>query len=294
MSKTTYVEIPVGLEESFAKSLCSGDRFSYARLRRNDTLLSRQRRVKIAARSLLPQISALWQALSSVEKAAWTAAGATCGMKGWQCFVHDCSIRLGQSLSVPGDASDKHQGWVGELYVADPATEIKIAQFHPHQYFTYHKVAGTKNQYAPVSVEEGFGLPLTIGLSYSSDLAACGADPWAKFYADIWYSYQGENLIFSLEIPLDLVSDWKTVTASKTLLESIVIGYTLRFHLHDLRGSLWFDNIIASHNAVNWARDPRCNNIAQTFTKQWAQIPKHWAAEVLPVGAEYDSVYKDF
>jgi len=57
---------------------------------------------------------------------------------------------------------------------------------------------------------------------------------------------------------------------------------------------LYFDNIIVEHTGQNWARDPFCNNVAQTFTRGFYQIPKHWAAVILPEGSWYDSIYRDF
>lgn len=294
MAKTSYVTIPVGWEETFKKSLCSGSRFFNARLRRNDSLLSRKRKKGVSQRSLLPQLSALWQAFSDAERTAWATAAAKMGLKGWQLFVQDQSIRIINDMAGVVTPVTTHQSWVGEIKITAPATEIKLVQLHPSQYWVYHKVAGTKNQYEPVSVSEGFGLPLKIGLSYKSNLVSAGANPYAKFYAKIWNSYQGVDDEHLLEINLDLVHDWQTVNSTLSFLRGTIIGYTLYIELHDLTGELYVDNIIAEHNAQNWARDAGMKSFAVTFTKQFYQIPKNWAAEILPDGAEYDSVYLDF
>ena len=73
-----------------------------------------------------------------------------------------------------------------------------------------------------------------------------------------------------------------------------IIGYTLFIELHDLQGELYFDKVQAIHNGQNWVRDPYCKDIAKTFTKAFQQIPQNWAPLILPVGAEYDTIYKDF
>jgi hypothetical protein len=61
-----------------------------------------------------------------------------------------------------------------------------------------------------------------------------------------------------------------------------------------LRGDLYIDNVKAEHSGQNWVRDTYCEDILQGFTKAFYQIPKHWAAVILPEGSMYDSIYKDF
>lgn len=294
MAKTSYVDVPAGTEDLYNKGLKPGDRFNFPRIIRNDTLLSKRRKAGVTAKSLLPQLSALWQAMSDAERLAWTNAGAMCSLKGWQLFVQDQSIRIKNDMGSPIVPVTTHQSWVGEIKIASPATEIQIVQYHPSWYWVQKKVYKSKNMYYPLKISEGIGLPLQIGLSYKSNLTAVGANPYAKFYAKIWNSYQGQDDEYELSIPLDLVADWKTETATLSTLRGSLIGYNLYFTLHDLQGELYFDNIKSIHNGTNYARDPFCKDIDQTFTKVYNQVPKHWAADILPEGAEYDSVYKDF
>jgi hypothetical protein len=294
MAKTSYIEIPAGTEDKFLKSLKSGDRFTFSKVVRNDTLLSAKHKKGISAKSLLPLCSGIWQSFTDAQRLAWTNAGGMMGLKGWQLFVQDQVIRVLNNL--PGSVTPvlTHQSWVGKILLGGTATEIQIAQYHPSSYFIIHKVYGKKGMYTPLQINEGFGLPLQIGLSYKSNLFAVGADPYAKFYAKIINSYQGKDDNYLLEIPLTFSSNWGSTTATLPVLRGTIIGYTLFFHLHDLQGSLYFDNIKAIHNGQNWVRDPGCKNIAQSFTHQFQQIPKHWVANILPNGAEFDSVYEDF
>jgi hypothetical protein len=121
-----------------------------------------------------------------------------------------------------------------------------------------------------------------------------GPGSFAKFYAEIWHSYQGADIFTILEIPLDFVSDWKNAEATLTTALGYVVGYNLFFHISNLRGTLYCDNIKAEHSGQNWVRDTFCNDINQGFTNAFFQIPKHWAAVILPEGADYESIYKDF
>ena len=294
MAKTSYITIPPGSEDQYLGALKSGDRFQSARIIRNDTLLSRRRRVGISARSLLPQLSILWAAMTQGERDAWVAAGNMMSLKGWQLFVQDQSVRIKNEMSGVVTPVLEHQSWVGKIILSGAATEIKLLQTHPQKYWIIKKVYGKRGMYEPVAITENFGLPLQIGISYKSSLTSSGADPYAKFYAQIKNSYQGRDEETILEIPLSLSQDWEILTASLSALRGTIIGYQLFIHLHDVTGTLYFDNIKAVHNGQNWARDPFCKQVAVTFTKQFQQIPKHWAAIILPDGAEYDSVYQDF
>lgn len=293
MAKTTYLTIPTGYEEIYNSVLKSGDRFQYARVVRNDTLVTKARKKGLTQKSMLPQISVLWAGFSTEQKQAWADAGAECGLNGWQLFVQDQCIRIRNEIAGVATPSTLHQSWVGEIKISDPASEIKIVQLHPNSYWVEKKVTGKKGMYQPYLITESFGLPLSLSINYKSDLTSQGAGAFAKFYAVIKNSYQGRDEQHILEIPLDFSASWKNATATLSSLRGTIIGYNLYIHLYNLRGTLLFDNVKATHNAQNWARDPYCKNIDITFTRAFYQIPKHWAAITLPVGAEYDSIYPD-
>jgi len=294
MAKVSYISITPGLETQYFTGIRSVDRFTYSRVGRKNTLLSVRSKKGISQRSLLPELSALWNALTAAERLAWNNAGAECNLTGWRLFVQDTAARRVNDLPGVATPSLFHQAWVGTIHIEAPATQAKIVQIHPHFYYTLRKVTGKKSMYAPILISEDLALPLTIGLNYKSDLISQGAGSFAKMYARVWYSYQGVNRYQNLEIPLDLSAGWKTAEATLSALVSIIIRYDLYIHLYNLRGDLYFDNIRAEHSGINYARDQFCNDINQGFTKAFYQIPRHWSAEILPEGAIFDSVYKDF
>jgi hypothetical protein len=206
-------------------------------------------------------------------------------------FVKDYCYRVVNGIAGVATPSNYHQSLVGQLHIEAPSDEIKIIQPHPFDYYVMHKITGTKSMYSPVLVEERLILPLQIGLSYKADLVSGGAGSFAKFYAVIRRLYQGRNIDTILEIDLDLQTDWKTATATLSYLLGQYTSYQLYFHLYKMTGDLYIDNVKAIHSVQNWARDPACNDINAVFSKAFYQIPKHWAALVLPAGAWYESVY---
>lgn len=316
MAKTTYVTIPAGLDALYYKGLNSNDRFIGSRVVRKDTLLTKKRKAGITQRSILPQIATLWAGFASAGapwgygeavygeaifgvsalgvQEDWNLAAAENNLTGWQLFVQDQAIRIKNDMAGSATPSLLHQSWVGKILVADPAEEIQIAQYHPHNYWISKKVKGKKGMYEPVLVEEDIGLPITISLNYKSALEATSETYFAKFYAKIHYSYQGVDRYHYLEISFDLTSDWKNAEMTLSELRGILISYNLYIHIYNLRGTLYFDNIEVYHSAQNWARDPYCKDIEQSFTRAFYQVPKHWVAVILPDGAEFDSVYEDF
>ena len=294
MAKVEYVDLLPSEELEYYRNLTAQDRFTFPRVTKKFVFYSRKKKKGLSARSLLPIISTAWNALSDAERTAWSDAGAESDLNGWRLFVQDQSARIKNDFAGVATPSLLHQSWIGNLKIEPPASELKIVQLHPRSYWVSHKVYGKKGMYEPLLVTEDFSLPLILTLNYSSNLSASGANPSAKFYADIWSSYQGVDIHTLLEIPLDLVADWKTATATLTNVIGYVVGYTLYFELYDLTGDLYFDNIKAEHSGQNWVRDPFCQDILQGFTRAFYQIPEHWAAITLPAGASYDTIYKDF
>ena len=294
MAKTSYIDLTPEIESQYFLGLRPGDRYTFSRVCRKNTLLSQKSKKGITQKSLLPEISVLWAGLTNEERETWSAVGAESNMKGWNLFVQDYCARRVNGLSGVATPSLLHQSWVGQIHVESPATEVKLFQMHPRNYYIHKKILGTKSMYAPVLITEDFTLPLQISLNYSADLEEVGAGSFAKFYAKIWYSYQGVNRYQYLEIPLDYFTDWKTDTIEITTLETIVIRYDLYFHLYNLQGDLFIDNIKAEHSGQNWVRDPFCKDINAGFNRNYYQIPKHWTAEIAPEGVLFETVYKDF
>lgn len=294
MSKVAYVSLLPADESAFFSNLTFADRFTVPHLVMKKTFFSRKSVKGLTAKSLLPQISAAWASLTPTQQTAWSTAGAVRGLNGWRMFVADMSARIKNDIAGVATPSILHQSWVGKLKITAPADEIKIAQLHPQSYWVSQAVPGFKGKRAPVVVTESFGLPLVLSLDYKSNLVSTGAGSFAKFYAEVWYSYQGVNRSEILEISLDAIADWKSATATLSSLLSFSVGYTLYFHIYKMTGELYIDNVKATHSGQNWVRDTYCEDILQTFTKAFYQIPDHWAPEILPSGAEYDSVYENF
>lgn len=291
MAKVSYVQLDTVPSELYFRGLKPGDRFTNSRIVRNNLLLTRKHRKGITQKSLLPTVSSMWQMLSDEEKTAWADAGAQCGLNGWRLFVKDTTARIQNEISGLATPSLLHQAFVGNLHVESPANEIQIEQLHPQNYYVYRKIAGTKGQYQNVSVIEAFSLPLTISLNYKSDLSVFSSPNFARYIATIWHSYQGVDYLTDFVIDLDYSADWQHAELDVTNVIGQVVGYTLQLWIKGLRGDLFFDNIKSEHNGQNWVRDTFCNNIDQTFTKAFFQIPKHWVAVNLPDGTDFESVY---
>ncbi|MDD5068794.1 MAG: hypothetical protein PHN89_04320 [Candidatus Pacebacteria bacterium] len=294
MAKVSYIDIDVPLQGLYFAGLKQADRFFYSRVVLNRTILSRKNIKGLTARSLLPQLAESWSFLSDEEKQDWKDAGSESSMTGYRAFVKDNTLRIKQGLPGVVTPSLLHQARVGNLHIEAPATELKILQLHPHSYWVSSPIRGKKGMRELVEITEDLALPLKISLNYSSNLSAAGPDPWAKFYAQVWSSYQGVDRYTQLEISFDLVSDWKNAEATLSQVIGHLIGYQLVIHLHDLQGDLYFDNVKVEHSGQNWCRDTFCNDINQAFTKAFFQVPKHWVADIAPDGSNFESIYKDF
>lgn len=291
MAKTSYQLITPELSAAYSRTLTSGDRFDIPRVRRRVLYTSRRRVKGITEKSLLPETALAWSLLSIAERDAWNAAGVATGMSGYKCFLKEHALRLRNDLDGYGVPNLLHQNLVGLLRVESPATRMRIAQLHPAWYYVLRKVRGSRDSYESVRVQESFGLPLTISVSYNAILTAAGANPRARFYCVVESHYQGRTVENVVEVPFSLGAGWQRATATLTGVVGSERSYTAFIEIIDAVGDLLIDNVELLHSGQNWARDPHCNDMNQGFTKAFYQVAKHWIADDVPDGAYFESVY---
>ena len=291
MAKVKFIDIPAGLEPYFKKVLQAGDRFVYSTVRMPNPFISRKKRAGLTQKSQLPLCSQLWNNLTELIREDWTECGLETGLTGFRFFVQDKVLRLKNSLEGESIPSLLYQSMVGRLHVESPATGLLITQLHPEDYFVLRKKTGKATMYSPVRIVEDFALPLTLNINYKSNLTAVSGGYSARFFAIVYSLYQGKTMENICEINFDLISDWKFVTATITKGIGQIRGYALFLELDGVTGDVWFDNVQAVHSGQNWVRDTYCNNIKQSFTKQFFQVPAHWVAIELPAGSYYNSEY---
>lgn len=291
MAKTSYLAIPQSLEQLYYTGLKSGDRFVIPRIHPNTILLSQKKIAGLTLRSYLKAVAAAWAALSGGDQAAWKTADPHPQQHGYRTFLADKCARIKFGIAGNATPSVHHNDYVGLLQIDSPAEEIEIEQPHPASYWVLKRVQGKKGMYEPSKVDEIFYLPLSLSLSYKSNLTSTGAGSYARLIARIKHLYQGLDLYYDLTIDADLVHDWETKTAAISTILGQAISYNLYLHLYKVRGTFLFDNLKATHSGSNWVRDPYCKNIKQSFSKAYYQIPAHWAAVTVPDGTGYESIY---
>lgn len=316
MATTRFITISGVPAERYWKELQTGDSFIWNTIRRKVGFMSRKSRVGLSQRSLLPIVAEYWAALTDAKKLEWKAAGALCGLTGWRLYVKDTCAKIINDIVGTIEPSLFHQAWVGQLHIGTPATELKIIQLHPRSYWVQQKVVGKKGTYVPVVVTEDFALPLKISLFYRAEMLPQDVAPKAQYRAEVWSSYQGQDIINELIVELAFFSDaeygvfsygvseygvdidnndgWLYAEATLSTVLGYVVGYDLYLDLVDLQGELYIDNIKATHSSQNWVRDPYCQDINQGFTRAFYQVPKHWVAVVAPVGTFFETTYKKF
>lgn len=315
MAKISYQLIDPEYEEYFKKALSPSWRFELPRIMRTERFVSRAKRVQLTKQSYFSDIGVLWKNLSSSERESWNEAGAITGLSGWHLFVQDTTIRIKRGYSGVGTPSLLHQSWVGHLKIDDPASSIELIQPHPAYYWISRIVSGRYPLTEIVWIHEDFSLPLKIGLSYSSNLESTGAGSYAKFFARVWSSYQGVDRYTDFEIPFlsplnytfqsgdnytfqnnknfPFIATWNTGEKTINRVTGHVISYELFFKLYNVRGDLFFDNLIAEHSGANWVRDPSCNKIEAEFSKSFFQVLRNWIPIDVPTGASFFSDYID-
>lgn len=291
MAQVSFRSIPPELEEHYKKALQSGDRFTLSVIKGKRLFTSRTYKKGLSQKSLIPELSQVWKTFDSGAKTNWQNAGNYEGLTGWKEFLKDTAIRRANGGIGYSTPQTDRQCNVGRMTVESPATGFTIQQLHPNTYYVMKKVRGTKSQYNPQIVAEYVSLPLEIGISYRADLVSASGTPRARFFVEVYSNYQGLEIITPLEIDFNLDGNWHVDTATLSGVIGVVRGYTAYIQILNVRGNLYFDNVNINHSSQNWARDPHCNDINQTFTKAFYQVPKHWDINSLPTGCFFDSFF---
>jgi len=291
MPKVAYVEVPPDLKDRYSQQFQPLYKTKNSSVRWNGGLVPPRKRVNITTKSLLPQIAALWNGLTSLEHAQWKFAGLEQGYNAYNTFVQDTAYRVKFGIEGTATPSTLHSYKVGQITMADPARHFRLLQLHPVEYFKMKKVKGTKSQYEPFAIDEILTLPYSVGFNYRSNLTAVGDNPYCKLYAEITYSYQGTDQIKKVEASCSLVSDWVGTFAALTEVVGHARWYTLVIELNDVTGTLQFDLVRSFHGGTNFARDFRCTNINAGFSNTNYQLPPSWEADEAVDGVLYGSVY---
>lgn len=291
MAKIGALVVPPELLDLWNRLFTVSDNRVHGAVRKIGYLKSRSKVVNLTTRSLLPQIKSMFNTLTVDEVNAWKSAAAVSSQNWWNLFVTDTSYRIKYGLPGAARPSLLHQYKVGRIEIAAPANRAKLVQYHPILYYINKKMRGSTTIRENVAITEKLALPLTIGLSYESNLGSSGASPKAEFYALIYSSYQGRTIETKIGLNLNLSQSWTSATAIATEVIGVARSYNLYIELTDVRGDFEFDNIIARHTATNYARDKRCNDVNNELTRSNFQIERSWEELTLPAGAAFDSIY---
>lgn len=293
MATISALDVPDELAQLFATLVRVNDPRRYGSVAKRGHLPSRAQKLAVSSRSLLPQISEYWRNLTELEQDAWRDAAEESSYNAWNLFVQDTAYRLKYGLTGLAIPSLYHQFKVGQLVIAAPASGARLAQYHPPYFYVLKKVRGSKALYEDVKITEKLALPLEIAISYRSNLSAVGAEPIARFYAEIISSYQGRDIINEVGFDIDLSSDWDRQTVICTEVIGVARSYNLYLEFSDVRGTFEWDNLLSQHSGTNYARDFRCTDVNNTLTRSNYQIEKSWEEELLPTGTAFDSVYPE-
>jgi hypothetical protein len=302
MARTQFINVPDELKNLEAAALERRDRFTLGVVQAHKRLPSKKQ-AKLLKRaavinspmqgrgSLFKYLAPLWGQLTTEQKNVWKEAAAISSLTNWQLFVSDNAARIRNSLSLVVPPSTLWQVRAGRLLIESPADELILKQEHPLNYYVAQKIVGQSWKRELVNLTENFSLPLEIGIRYKSNLTAVGGTQIARYRAEVWTSFQGQDIKNDVVINFSSSADWTLITADTTGLPGILIGYTLYLEIVGYRGELLFDNIRAIHGGTNWALDPRCDAINTVFKKAFAVVPPFWIPVSLPTGSSFQSDY---
>lgn len=285
--------VPPELQKLWSNLFDVSDNRRSGAVRKSGYLLSRQKKLKVTTKSLLPQISALKKTLTPEQVDAWKAASSASSQNYYNLFVQDTAYRLKYGIAGLATPSPLHSYKVGRIEIAAPASRVKLVQYHPPLYYVNKKLRGNTTMRENVAVYEKLVLPLVIGISYRSNLIETTEDVRVKFYAIVKSSYQGRTIETEFNYELELTTGWTRAEVTCAEVIGVARSYDMYIDINGARGVLEFDNVSAFHTETNFARDKRCIDVNNTLTRVNYQIEKSWQELILPAGSGFDSVYPD-
>lgn len=291
MAKISFQQIPAELDELFKKVISPSDTYWNSRAVSKKRLLSKPRLRRITQRSIMPQTKLDWAELPEGAQDEWKVAGQQQSYSSWSTYLQEKAFALKAGVEQEPIPRLSRQGKVGYIIINNPDTEILLEQPHPFIYYKYRKVRGTKSKYEKQRTTEIVALPMTVAVSYKSDLEAVEGSTNTELYALLLSEYQGRTIITKVSIPFELQRGWNRAETTISDVRGRIRAYNLYIHLQGVEGTLEFDNVKVEHTGHNWARDKRCNAVDREFTRQWYNVPAHWADIIRGDASAYYSTY---
>lgn len=212
----------------------------------------------LVAQSYFPTIAAWWNALTDVQRARWTSAGQYSGQSGWDLFAQDTAYRISNAIAGLGEPHLMHQFKVGHIKIEAPATGIEIRLEIPY--------SGNSD--------------VSCYFNAISNLVSLGNPHEATCYLDFemedeygWEWFQ-EEFPFYNYAAWDWFGDYYDWSGMK------IRNMRLTIKIVNMRGDLYFDDVLFLVNDTNFAYDPNCDTIETS-----------WHIVNVPAGASFQSVY---
>jgi len=258
MPRVYGITIPAGLEIIYNRTLKMYDISVFCNVGKNRRFLTRRQKYNLRDFSKLIAIARVWSDLTQEQKDVWYSAGDASGINGYALWTQDKIYRLMNSLVGNATPSIYHQYKVGHIEVGSPANSVRLSEVH----------------ITPLA------LPVTVKISYKTNLSADGGNPYAKLILKSLRFFSGRNIEETEEIIFDLVGGWKTEEIEITSKEGILGGWSAILELNDVTGDLYFDNLNIEFSGTIQNEDPFCDS-----------FPKYWAQDDVGGGVTVESIY---
>ncbi len=258
MARVYGITIPAGLEIIYNRTLKMYDISVFCNIGKNRRFLTRRRRYNLKQFTKLFSVAYAWSALAQAVKDAWYTAGGASGINGYSLYTQDRIYRIMNSIAGSATPSIYHQYKIGHIKIDSPANSAKLTERHITAVI----------------------LPSDLKISYRSNLAADGANPYAKIIFKTLRFYSGKNIEEEHEISLDLIHAWETKDLNIPGKDGIMGNWSISIVLNDVTGDLYFDNINLEFSGTIQNRDPFCDF-----------FPKYWTQDDVGAGVDVESIY---
>lgn len=243
------------------KSIKIRDRYGDPRMDKKDVVWRKRNYKDFQIESQIDSAALLWDVQADDTRALWNAAGAACGLTGYQLWLQDIGFRLLNNLPGIPVPSTFHQYKVLRYDLGAVAEYFQIYQYHPKNYSLRVPIVGKKNAEQVVAITETVTSPLVIEFDYKANLEWTPGASMFRLWVQVQGTKSGAPKTSNFYLALEEQTDWIHAVKSCVLDFDTISGYFVIFDGSDYSGFFDLDNIVVEHSGQNWAYDPRCEDV---------------------------------
>lgn len=273
------------------KSIKIRDRYGTTRMDRKDVVWRKRNYKDFEIESQMDPAALLWDVQGDDTRALWNAAGAACGLTGYQLWLQEVGYRLLNDIPGIPTPVTSHQFKVLQYDLGVVPEYFRIYQTHMAEYSLLLPIVGKKNAKQVVTIIETLTSPLLVEFDYFSDLEWTAGTFLFRVWVQIVGTKSGVPKTDNFFVSLNEYANWERFSHEFVFDFDTVSYYFVIVHGSDYSGIFRIDNVKIEHSGQNWAFDPSCMEVIAPKVYRSGAWRPYWTSDGDSGYDNFESVY---